>query len=379
MIKIFFVISTLEGGGAERVMLNILKHINPDKFRPVLVLFERRGELLAELPPEIQVEILKRKRSRYGLQWLIFLRLATLLRKEKPDAIVSFMWYPNLISLLAKLLSRSRCRAVVSERYSLSFSCEGRFTEFLRRFAVRFFYPVADAVIVNSAAMAREFTQMFRFPEDNIVLIHNPMDIGRSNSLSREEVSHSWYQDKVPIVIAVGRLTRQKGYPYLLRAMKIVLSRGMDCRLVILGKGAEEEELRKLAAELKIDDRVALLGFQENPYKYLARSTLFVLSSLYEGFPNALLDAISLGVPSIATRCPTGPEEIVTDGVDGILVPPADEKALADAIQRVLLDKELRNKLSGAGKKRAESFMVEEIVKQYENVIEAVCAASAVR
>jgi glycosyltransferase involved in cell wall biosynthesis len=379
MKKVFFVISTLEGGGAERVMLNVLKHIDLNKFKPTLVLFERKGELLAELPREIQVEILKGKKSRYGLQWLIFFRLASLLKKEKPDAVVSFMWYPNLISLLAKLLSRTQCKVIVSERYSLSFSREGRFTEFLRRCAIRFFYPGACALIVNSGAMAREFTGMYRFPEDKVVVIHNPLDIGRVRSLGTDGVGHPWYGEPAPVITAVGRLTPQKGFSYLLKAVRILLSEGTDCRLAILGRGPEEEQLRNLASDLGIEDSVAFLGFQENPYKYLARSSVFVLSSLYEGFPNALLEAVALGIPSAATRCPTGPEEIITDGVDGILVPPADEKALADAIKRLLLDKDLRDRLSRAGKKRAESFGAEKIVREYENLIEGVCAASAVR
>jgi glycosyltransferase involved in cell wall biosynthesis len=220
---------------------------------------------------------------------------------------------------------------------------------------------------------------MYRFPENKVVVIHNPLDIGRVRSLGTDGVGHPWYREPAPVITAVGRLTPQKGFPYLLKAVRILLSEGMDCRLAILGRGPEEEQLRNLASDLGIEDSVAFLGFQENPYKYLARSSVFVLSSLYEGFPNALLEAVALGIPSAATRCPTGPEEIITDGVDGILVPPADEKALADAIKRLLLDRDLRDRLSRAGKKRAESFGAEKIVREYENLIEGVCAASAVR
>ena len=154
---------------------------------------------------------------------------------------------------------------------------------------------------------------------------------------------------------------------------------GIQCKLIILGEGKEKENLLKLVEKLGLNDRVSFEGFQENPYKYLARSTVFVLSSLYEGFPNVLLEAMALGIPSVATRCPTGPDEIITEGVDGVLIPPADEKAIADAIKKLLLDEDLRKRLSEAGKRRIQDFAVEKIVKQYEDAIESVCAESAER
>ncbi|OGP30994.1 MAG: hypothetical protein A2073_01515 [Deltaproteobacteria bacterium GWC2_42_11] len=174
-------------------------------------------------------------------------------------------------------------------------------------------------------------------------------------------------------------MTQQKGFDYLLKAFSIVLSEGIACRIVIMGKGKEEGFLKKLAKQLNISDRVDFLGFQQNPYRYMLHSTVFVLSSLYEGFPNVLLEALALGVPSIAARCPTGPEEIIADGVNGLLVPPADEKSLAEAIKRLLTDEALRKRLGEAGKKCAEDFRVAKIIKEYEAVIEGVCAESAAK
>jgi glycosyltransferase involved in cell wall biosynthesis len=225
--------------------------------------------------------------------------------------------------------------------------------------------------------MGIELQQMFNIPLSKIAVINNPIDIQKVNKLSNENINHSWNEENFPVIIAIGRLTSQKGFSYLIKAFSIVVSDGIPCRLLILGEGVDKEKLKKLAMELRVDDKVSLLGFQKNPYKYLCRSTLFVLSSLYEGFPNVLLEALALGVPSIATRCPTGPEEIITHEVDGILTPPADEMALANAIKRGLLDQGLRKRLGEAGKKRAENFRVKKIVRLYEEVIEGVCAASA--
>jgi glycosyltransferase involved in cell wall biosynthesis len=277
---------------------------------------------------------------------------------------------------LAKFLSGIKLSLIISERYTLSFSHEGWFDEFLRRFTIRNFYPKANRIIVNSKNMGIELQQMFNIPLSKIAVINNPIDIQKVNKLSNENINHSWNEENFPVIIAIGRLTSQKGFSYLIKAFSIVVSDGIPCRLLILGEGVDKEKLKKLAMELRVDDKVSLLGFQKNPYKYLCRSTLFVLSSLYEGFPNVLLEALALGVPSIATRCPTGPEEIITHEVDGILTPPADEMALANAIKRGLLDQGLRKRLGEAGKKRAENFRVKKIVRQYEEVIEDVCAAS---
>jgi len=375
--KIFFIIPTLPGGGAERVMLHILKHIDRNRFEPLLVLFEKKGDLLFDLPSKITVKVLKSKKSIYGFKWLVFINLARLLKLEKPDVAVSFMPYTNLITLLAKFLSRVRSAVVVSERCTLSISYEGWMDKLLRKLTIRFFYPKANRIIVNSKNMGIELQQMFNIPLSKIAVIYNPIDIQKVNQLSNENINHFWYEENVPIIIAVGRITPQKGILYLVKTLPLLASEGIECRLAILGKGAEEEKLKRLAKDLRIEDRVAFFGFQKNPYKYLAQSTLFVLSSLYEGFPNALLEAMALGVPSVATRCPTGPEEIITDGVDGILASPADERSLAEAIKRLLQDKGLRKKLAEGGKKRIKEFRVEKILKQYEDVIEKVCVSCA--
>lgn len=366
--KIFFIIPTLSGGGAEKVMVHLLRHIDMNKFNPYLVLFEKKGQYLKELPSNIQIFYLKKGGYKYGFQWLSVFQLRKLLKKERPDVIVSFIWYSNFIAFLARYLSMIKCCLVMSERVSLSYS-EGWLSNVIRKIVMRSVYPKAHSIIVNSEAMKRELLEHFHIASEKIAVISNPVNIEKINQLGREDVEHPWYKEDVPIIIAIGRLTMQKGFHYLIKALNILVSEGVECRLIILGKGTEEKKLNKIAGHLRVQNHVAFLGFQENPYKYLAHSTMFVLSSNYEGFPNVLIEAMALGIPSIATRCPTGPEEIITDGLDGILVPTADEKALAHAMKRVLIDKDLRKRFSNAGKKRVECFRVDKVVKQYEDVI----------
>lgn len=386
MKKVLFIISSLGGGGAEKVILNILLHIDRDKIKPELLLYEREGEYLADLPSDVPIKALKKKERDdgkikwriFGITWFILInRMTKFLKSEKPDVIVSFMWYTNFVTLLSKRLSRIRCRVIVSERYGLSASHEGWIIEFLRRLVIRFFYPKAHIIVVNAKEMDIQLRNMFNIPQEKIAVIYNPVDLKKINQMGMEDTNHYWYAEKIPVITAIGRLTLQKGFICLLKSVHILISENIPCRLIILGEGPEKKRLKKLALELGIDNKVSFLGFQQNPYKYLKRSTIFVLSSIYEGFPNVLLESMALGIPSIATRCPTGPEEIITDGVNGILVPPSDERALADAIKKLLLDKDLRKRLSEAARKRAEDFRVEKIIKQYEDVIENLCAGSA--
>lgn len=383
MRKVFFVIPTLRGGGAERVVLHITRYLDRNKFEPRLSIFERGGELWQDLPLDLQPLILKEGKLRYLYSFFppsILFPFAKLLRKERPDVIMSFTWYSNAIAIGARFLSGLNCKIIVSERTSIAtYIYLNRLAHLLRNFIIRFLYPKADLIISPAKEIAESLVSSYGIPREKVRVVHNPVDLNIIYEKAKENVEHPWFEKEGNIIVAVGRLGREKGFSWLIKAVSYLSRNNIDCRLVILGEGSERKNLEVLIKELGLEKRVELVGFQENPYKYLSHSTIFVLSSLYEGFPNVLLEALALGVPSIATRCPTGPEEIITDEVNGILVPPADEKALTDAIKRLLLDEDLRKRLSDAGKKRAEDFGVEKIIKQYEEVIERVCAESAAK
>ncbi len=368
-MKLFIVIPSLAAGGAERVVLNIANNIDRSKFSKIkLILFEKAGIFLNDLSDDIEVIAIKRQYHKYGLQWLIVLQLARLIRIEKPDVIISFMWYPNLITIISKLLSKYKGRLILSERASLYLSF-GFVGNLLRRFAMRYLYSFSDVLVVNSKGLADQIKTKYPFLSNKLQVIYNPVDIGRLKELSKEEVLHPWFKESVPIIVGVGRLGPEKGFDYLIRAINILVDSGEQCRLILIGKGKEESLLKAIASELKISDRVFFAGLQRNPYKYMSRASVFVLSSLSEGFPNVLLEAMALGVPPIATRCQTGPEEIIKHGENGLLVPVADENALAEAIRELLRNDELREKIALSAKKKAQEFDVKYIVKKYEDVL----------
>lgn len=215
--------------------------------------------------------------------------------------------------------------------------------------------------------MTDDLVDNFGIAREKCRIIYNPIDISRIEKLAREDVRHAWFQENIPIVISCGRLTTQKNYPFLFRALKLALQE-VDIRLVILGQGEECEKIIAYAAELGISKQVAFLGFQENPFKYITRAAVFVLSSSWEGFAMVLLEAMACGAAVIATDCPFGSKEVINHNSNGILVTIDDEAALKNAIISVVGDRDLRERLASMGKIRAEDFKAETITKEYEKV-----------
>ncbi len=365
------VIPLLAGGGAERVATLLLQHIDRKKFEPSLVMYKKSGVYMDELPPCLRVvDLGLRKRTLLGLPKIIW-RLARVIRRERPDVVLSFLTYCNLITIAATRLSGVKTAVVVSERNNLTMELKAEPLRYslLQKLGVRVLYSLADVILANSRGITEDLVENFGVSTQKVEVIYNPVNIERISHLAREPVDHPWFDDELPVVIAMGRLEPQKGYPYLLRAIARVKNI-RPCRLMILGEGKKRGELEYLAQELGIKQNVAFLGFQKNPFKYLARADLFVLSSLWEGFPNVILEAMTCGTPVIATRCPSGPEEIITDGVNGILVPVGDEKALGNAIFGVLTEGKLMERLVQQGRKRARDFALKKKVREYEEILD---------
>lgn len=362
--KLLFVIPSLAGGGAERVVIILLRHLNRNTFNPHLVLFEKKGEYLKDLPDDVKTYNLNKK-SRYDFPKLIW-RLNRLIKHIQPQVIISFLEYANLVTLIAAKVMPSKTPLIISERNFLSLWIQQTRMRPIRKLFHRIFYPKANVIITLSKGVKEDLIQSFYISTDKIKTIYNPLDLGRISQLAKEAINTP-DTNNLPMLIAIGRLTAQKGYPYLLRAFK-KLRDNLSVKLLILGQGKEEENLKRLTKGLKIADDVVFMGFQTNPYKYLAKASVFVLSSLYEGLGNVILEAMACGVPVVSTRCPCGPGEIITDGVNGLLVPPADESALAEAILRLLRDESLCKRLAEAGRQRAQDFRVEKIIAQYEEV-----------
>lgn len=366
--RVMLLLPSLVGGGAQRVAALLLKHLDRDQFEPLLALFEDRCDYA--IPEDVAVICLHKKSYDHfpKLSWM----LAKTYEKEKVDVVLSFMNYPNLIAVAARKLSSTKPKLLLSERNYASISLRHIPHSRPIMWAIPRLYPRSDGVICLSKGVANDLVANFGVPREKIKVIYNPVDTDLISALAKEDVDHPWFARKErPVIVAMGRLTAQKGYPYLLKAFAQITA-NCSCRLVVLGRGEEREMLERLAKELAIEEDVVFLGFQRNPFNYLSASDIFVTSSLWEGLGNVILEAMACGTPVVATRCPSGPEEIITDGENGLLVPVADEESLAEAMLRLLKDKELATKLAQAGRKRVDDFAVKKIVHEYEDAFSTV-------
>jgi glycosyltransferase involved in cell wall biosynthesis len=368
--NLMVIIHSLKGGGSERVLINLLKGLDRKEFSVTLVLYERVFDF--PLPDQVEVKILDIQAGKNIFTLAMgFIRkiihLSRLIRKIGPDAVFSLLSSTNVTVILAKLLSRTNCRVVISEHTHPSVNLKNERFGWITKIFMQYVYPKADTIIAVSEGIKLDLLEKFALPSKKIQVIYNPVDIKEIVALSSEKVAHPFFDGGEPVIVSVGRLTKQKGYPYLINAFAIA-GRSLPCRLMIIGEGEDKDRLIEMVNALGIHRNVEFLGFQENPFKYMARSSLFVLSSLYEGFGNVIVEAMALGLPVISTDCPSGPAEIIDDKKNGILVPVQNEQVLAQSILEILTDSTLRENLGKGGKLKANDFALEIITNKYRRL-----------
>ncbi len=286
-----------------------------------------------------------------------------------PDTMISTLGHANLTAIWACALARKKPQLIVREANTPSVDCpQSVFVLRNRCFPIlaSVFYPRADAVVAVSNGVAKDLIDNVGVPRSVIRVIQNPTVDNEIFDLIKEPVSHPWFADNgPPILLSVGRLTAQKRFDVFLRAVSIARQQ-RPLRAVILGEGEERDRLESLTLELGLVDCVSLPGFDRNPYAHMARSRLYVMSSAWEGFPNALVEAMACGLSVVSTDCPSGPREILDTndlgpGAFGTLVPVGNPQMLADAI---LLELDLNRERSDL-QRRAQQFTSSRAAKSY--------------
>lgn len=352
---------SLRGGGAERVMVNLAWGFAERGLQVDLVLAKADGPYLSEVHPEVRVVDLGARRVLHSLPDLV-----RYLRRKRPAAMLSTLSHANIIALWARGIASVPVRLVVREANTVGISASnapalrGRWTPFL----MRFFYRWADAVVANSSGVAEDLIRLTRLPAEKLKVIYNPVVTPELFAKAEEPLDHPWFRPgEPPVILGVGRLTKQKDFPTLIRAFALV-RKERPVRLMILGEGEGRPKLEALVRELGLKDDVALPGFVDNPYKYMKRAAVFVLSSRWEGLPSVLIEALALGTPVVATDCPSGPAEILEGGKWGRLVPVGEPHFLARAILGTLQD--VREPPPEAAWER---FSLEEVVTAYLQVL----------
>jgi glycosyltransferase involved in cell wall biosynthesis len=291
-------------------------------------------------------------------------RLREAIQTSAPDVVISFMDRTNVVALLAT--ARTSTPIIVTERNCPMMHRTGKAWAALRRWL----YPRADCVVVQSRDSLGYFSSAVR---DRARVIPNPVFPPAREAYVVAEPGRSRR------LIAMGRLDDQKGFDLLIRAFSRIAGAHPDWFLEIWGEGARRPKLEHLATSLGLSDRIRLPGITQQPGARMAEADLFVLSSRYEGFPNVLCEAMASGLAPVAFDCPTGPRDIIRNGVDGVLVPPADVAALALAMSRLMSDEIGRRRLAARAPDVAERFGIERIMGLWDDVIGAVASDVAGR
>lgn len=385
--RIAFLTNSFARGGAERVLARIIP-ILMESYEIYLILIDG-SKIELECPADIisigGVE--KKNRVLYLFDQIAAKRkLEKIVELYKIESVISFLDVPNLLNLVAK----TDCEKVVCVRGAPS----GNVRDKMKGILCKRMFRKADAVVSVSNMLRYEMIAKWHIEESKVVTIENPCDIVEINTLAGEEMdkAEADFYASHRVVVAMGRLTKEKGYIYLLDSFKKVLSDQKDVGLVIVGGGGERECLENRAKQLRIEKNVMFCGMKKNPFPYLKKAQIFVLSSIVEGFPNAIIEAMSCGLPVIACDCISGPREILYQELDadaiaekiemadyGILIPDftsrnktdINEKLvfLADAVKMLLDNDELRRHYEEKALERAQCYTFERCINKYKEII----------
>jgi len=397
-VKLYFLINSLAGGGAEKVAIRLSDHLPMSAF----ILLERDVKYKTDKP----IFFLSNHSTKTSpiIKTLSIPTYAYKLSKflETTSPVVSFLERANFVNIISMLFKKHR--AIISVRMDQQKGHVG--LRELNKLLVKILYPKADLIIAVSYGVKQSLINL-GIEEEKIKVIYNPYPIDEIRELAKEPLGNYEEIFKHPVLITAGRLTKQKGQWYLIRVFKALKEKHKDLKLVILGEGELKDYLVKLSEELGLKtyfwDRdelsesfdVYFLGFQKNPFKFIARSKLFIFPSLWEGFPNALVEAMACGVPVVSSDCRSGPREILAPNTDfnyqtqkpefaeyGVLMPvfevkyksaeePLGEREIiwVETMDKLLEDESLRKHYSEKAKQRAEDFSIEKIVEEWKEVL----------
>ena len=364
-ISVAFYLPSLDAGGIERVVLNLLLHLDRARFRPVLILQRKEGLLLQQVPADVEVRTLGGARALIAAP-----HLASQLRDCGARVVYSGTNAANIPAILASELLRRRVAAVASEHTPPSiFLAEAKWGV-VRLAAMRAMYPRAATIAVPLAEVGEDLRRILRRPALSISVLPNPVFDDAIFSLKEDAPEIALPEGKVPLLVSSGRLVKAKGFDILLEAFALLKPSPRPPTLILLGEGPERQELESLAGSLGVADRVRFAGNVRNPFAILSRAFAMVLSSRREGFGNVLVEAMACGVPVVASDCPFGPRAILRGGQVGVLVPPENPGALASGIERLLGDPGLAAELSARGRDAASEYSVERTVPRFESLFE---------
>jgi glycosyltransferase involved in cell wall biosynthesis len=360
------VLPTLRVGGAEKVMIELANGLARHKWPVQLLTMSADGPLAGSLSPRVEIVDLA-----CGTYRKAVFALAHHYERVRPQIVLTSLYATGLAAIAAKIISAYKPKIVIGAHNSLrskSTRPDNVKDKYLLLPLCRALFPSADAFVPVSQGVGKELQAILKLPDKKVRVIYNPVVSPQLLAQTGEPVDHPWLADPAArafkTLVSVGRLVEQKGFDVLVKAFARV-SDGRDCRLIIVGDGPLRAELQTLADELGIGSQVDLVGVQDNPYKFVSRADLFVLSSRWEGLGNVLIEALACGCPVVATDCHYGPSEILRGGAYGRLAPVDDPDALASCILDALESHVFMHHNKVALREGALRFTAEHSVEKY--------------
>lgn len=353
-MKIIFIIPNLEGGGSEKFIVNLINGLIKSKeYEISLLLLEKKGILLEKLPLNLRIHDLKVKKVRNSL-----LKIYKIIKMEKPNIVFSTTGHLNVFMGLLKLfIFNKQIKFIARESNSVSTYNANQKHTFILNLFYKLFYNNFNKVICQSQYMKNDLIQEYNINENSITVINNMI------SKQKVEVKKSSKSfDTTVKLIAIGSLKYAKGFDLLIDTMYKLDEK---YKLIILGEGKDKSILEEKIKILNLSHRVQLLGFKKNPIEYIAESDFFILSSRFEGFPNVVLESLSVGVPVIAFDCPGATREIITNNVNGLVVECGNTDALKNKIEDATLVDFNSKTIS---KNTLVKYSNESIINQYKKV-----------
>ena len=353
-MKILFYIGILCGGGAERVIVNLANFFSEDGNETLIInSYPAEDQYKASESVRrvfLEDKHLKKSFIRKNLSYVKKLR--KILKEEKPDVLVSFMAEPNFRSIIAA--RKLKVKTVISVRNDP----KKEYPTFLYRFLARRLYKRADGIVFQTDEAMQFFSEKIR---KKSAVIMNSVDPVFFNTQKTAE----------DYCVAVGRLTAQKNYPMMIKAFRNILEDFPDKKLFIYGEGELKDSIYNLIIEEGVAENIKIAGRTDNVPDVLSRAEVFLMTSDYEGMPNALLEAMAAGVPVICTDCPCGgPKMVIEDGINGFLIGTGDSEALTEKLKIIFSDSELKRKLSDNAKLSAKNFLPDIINAKWQEYLE---------
>ncbi len=390
MKKILFVISTLNTGGAQRAFANMSLGL-PEGWGADFLLnddqnisYDYRGNIISlGVAPQAD-------KTKLSYQLRVFLRRIFRLRQLKATgeyvACISGLASANAVNILT---GNKFCKTIVSFRIFMSKVVTGDGIKgWIKRVTTKWLANRADHVVAVSERMRLDLIDNFNVHPDKVVTIYNGYPLEEIDRLTREPLDAQqmeWFANANQMIVTVGRLDEQKDHATLIKAFAKVRNDYPYVRLLILGEGEKRQELQGMINQLGMEENVILCGFQENPYKIVARCDAFVLSSLYEGFPNTLAESLCIGIPAISTDCDSGAREILAPDTDvlhkiddqislekyGILCPVGDVDRMAEALLTLLGDGKLLVEYRGKSRERSRQLSINQMMLRWIELVES--------